>query len=71
MAFCASAASLQQVVHRPPTDETLKIRALRDCWKKIRAVRGKPTARVLDPEIADLLPGAGAAYHKFEHKFLE
>jgi hypothetical protein len=28
--------------------------------KKIRAVCGKPTARVLDPEIADLLPRAGA-----------
>ena len=27
---------------------------------KIRAVRGKPTARVLDPEIAGLLPRAGA-----------
>src|SRR5262249_46725072 len=37
--------------------------------KKIRAVRGKPTARVLDPEIADLLPRAGAAHSKnFSHE---
>jgi hypothetical protein len=32
--------------------------------KKIRAVRGKPSAQVFDPEIAGLLPRAGAAHSK-------
>jgi len=36
--------------------------------KKIGAVRGTPTARLFSPEIAELLPGAGAAHSKdFRH----
>jgi hypothetical protein len=54
---------LDQICSAYSRPVTFRLRTPRGYHKKIRAVHGKPTARVLDPEIADLLPRAGTAAH--------